>query len=406
MAWRWDHAPYREVVALSLAHLDARTSAPPLDPHKAWRLFGRDAVSISRLEEFAACPYRHFIHYGLSPVERRNFTFEADDRGDFFHAALSAFTTVASQTDAWPDRMEEADVDAVMDTVVEPLMAQWADGPLGEDARTRALGRRYAETVKRAAWLFTRHMRNSRFTTQGTEVAFGEPGGLPPVMLELSDGSRVALRGKIDRIDRYEGDQGVYLRVVDYKSSAQRLEPSRMWYGLQLQLLLYLKAATAAGTGEPAGAFYFTVSDPMCDSVQDLKAAAEAAIAKELRLKGVVLADAEVISAMDAEEPGFSVEKVFNADGTVSRNATAVDREEMGALLRHAQKLAAELAGQIRGGRIAAQPAALGEWNACLYCEYKGVSGLDPKVEDTARKLPQMDKEEFRALLANEGKTT
>lgn len=150
------------------------------------------------------------------------------------------------------------------------------------------------------------------------------------------------------RIDRYEGDQGVYLRVVDYKSSAQRLEPSRMWYGLQLQLLLYLKAATAAGAGEPAGAFYFTVSDPMCDSVQDLKAAAEAAIAKELRLKGVVLADAEVISAMDAEEPGFSVEKVFNADGTVSRNATAVDREEMGALLRHAQKLAAELAGQIR----------------------------------------------------------
>ena len=249
-------------------------------------------------------------------------------------------------------------------------------------------------------------MRNSRFTTQGTEVAFGEPGGLPPVMLELSDGSRVALRGKIDRIDRYEGDQGVYLRVVDYKSSAQRLEPSRMWYGLQLQLLLYLKAATAAGAGEPAGAFYFTVSDPMCDSVQDLKAAAEAAIAKELRLKGVVLADAEVISAMDAEEPGFSVEKVFNADGTVSRNATAVDREEMGALLRHAQKLAAELAGQIRGGRTAAQPAALGEWNACLYCEYKGVCGLDPKVEDTARKLPQMDKEEFRALLANEGKTT
>ena len=86
---------------------------------------------------------------------------------------------------------------------------------------------------------------------------------------------------------------------------------------------------------------------------------------------------------------GFSVEKVFNADGTVSRNATAVDREEMGALLRHAQKLAAELAGQIRGGRMAAQPAALGEWKRMPVCEYKGVCGLDPKVEDTARKLPR-----------------
>lgn len=404
-AWLWNRQPYAEALSLALAHLDARTPAPPLEPKKAWRLFGRDAVSISRLEEFAACPYRHFVHYGLSPVERRNFTFQADDRGDFFHAALSAFVTVAAQTGAWPERMEEAGVNAVMDEVVAPLMAQWTDGPLGEDARSRALGRRYVETVKRAAWLFTRHMRNSRFTTQGTEVAFGEPGGLPPVVLELADGSQVALRGKIDRIDRYEGDQGVYLRVVDYKSSPHRLEPSRMWYGLQLQLLLYLKAATAGGAGEPAGAFYFTVSDPMCDAAQDLKAAAEAAIAKELRLKGVVLADAEVIAAMDAEEPGFSLEKVFNADGAVSRNASAVDRQEMAALLNRAQKLAAQLAGEIRGGKIAAQPAALGDWSACAYCEYRSICGLDPRETDAQRKLPEISKEEFRSLLANEGKT-
>lgn len=153
-----------------------------------------------------------------------------------------------------------------------------------------------------------------------------------------------------------------------------------MWYGLQLQLLLYLKAATAAGAGEPAGAFYFTVSDPMCDSVQDLKAAAEAAIAKELRLKGVVLADAEVISAMDAEEPGFSVEKVFNADGTVSRNATAVDREEMGALLRHAQKLAAELGpGPDPRRRIAAQPAALGEGTHACIADTRAYAAWTPR---------------------------
>ena len=93
--------------------------------------------------------------YKRPPVDRRNFTFQADDRGDFFHAALSAFVTVAAQTGAWPERMEEAGVNAVMDEVVAPLMAQWTDGPLGEDARSRALGRRYVETVKRAAWLFT-----------------------------------------------------------------------------------------------------------------------------------------------------------------------------------------------------------------------------------------------------------
>lgn len=403
--WLWGHEPYRDTVDLTLRHLEARVFAPPLEPDKAWRLFGRDAVSISRLEEFAACPYRHFIHYGLSPMERRDFTFEADERGTFFHAALSAFADVASQMPSWPMDMEERDVDAVMETVVEPLMTDWAEGPLTEDARSRALGKSYVDTVKRAAWLFTRHMRNSHFTTQGTEVAFGEPGGLPPVMLQLADGSRVALRGKIDRIDRYEGDHGVYLRVVDYKSSQKKLEPVRMWYGLQLQLLLYLKAATAAGAGNPAGAFYFTVSDPMCDTAQDVKAAAEAAIAKELRLKGVVLADTEVVEAMDAAEPGLSLEKVFNADGSVYRYATAVDMEEMQALLRHAERVAAELAGEIRRGRIAARPAVIGDWSACTYCDYRGVCGIDPGDTQAQNQIPDMDKQEFRERLAKEGKT-
>ena len=193
--------------------------------------------------------------------------------------------------------------------------------------------------------------------------------------------------------------------MVDYKSSQKKLEPVRMWYGLQLQLLLYLKAATAAGAGNPAGAFYFTVSDPMCDTAQDVKAAAEAAIAKELRLKGVVLADTEVVEAMDAAEPGLSLEKVFNADGSVYRYATAVDMEEMQALLRHAERVAAELAGEIRRGRIAARPAVIGDWSACTYCDYRGVCGIDPGDTQAQNQIPDMDKQEFRERLAKEGKT-
>lgn len=404
-AWLWAREPYHGVLELALSHLNAPAPTPPLSPDRAWRLFGRDQVSISRLEEFAACPYRHFVHYGLSPVQRRPFAFEADQRGDFFHAALSAFADQAAQLPDWPAAMDEEQVGLVMDEVLAPLVAQWADGPLAEDARGRALGRQYVDTVKRGAWLFTRHMRNSTFTTQGTEVAFGEEGGLPPVILTLPDDSRVALRGKIDRIDRYEGDQGLYLRVVDYKSSQKRLEPVRMWYGLQLQLLLYLKAATAGTGGKPAGAFYFTVSDPMCDTPEDLKEAAEAAIAKELRLKGVVLADAEVVAAMDAQEPGLSLEKVFNQDGSISRTATAVDMEEMCTLLEHARQVAGELAGEMRRGEIAVRPAAIGTWSACTYCDFKGVCGIDPRSSDPTRRLPDMDKQEFRERLANEHTT-
>ena len=143
----------------------------------------------------------------------------------------------------------------------------------------------------------------------------------------------------------------------------------------------------------------------MCDTAQDVKAAAEAAIAKELRLKGVVLADTEVVEAMDAAEPGLSLEKVFNADGSVYRYATAVDMEEMQALLRHAERVAAELAGEIRRGRIAARPAVIGDWSACTYCDYRGVCGIDPGDTQAQNQIPDMDKQEFRERLAKEGKT-
>ena len=131
----------------------------------------------------------------------------------------------------------------------------------------------------------------------------------------------------------------------------------------------------------------------------------EAAIAKELRLKGGVLADTEVVEAMDAAEPGLSLEKVFNADGSVYRYATAVDMEEMQALLRHAERVAAELAGEIRRGRIAARPAVIGDWSACTYCDYRGVCGIDPGDAQAQNQIPDMDKQELRARFAKEGKT-
>ncbi|MBR4081392.1 MAG: PD-(D/E)XK nuclease family protein, partial [Clostridia bacterium] len=295
-----------------------------------------------------------------------------------------------------------------MDQVLAPLTDAWAEGPLREDPMGMQLGRSYVKAIRRAAKMFTEHAKNSRFTTLGAEVAFGREGGLPPVILTLKDGKQVALRGVIDRIDRYEGDGGLYLRVVDYKSSRQQLEPVRMWYGLQLQLLTYLQAAVQGVSGaKPAGAFYFTVRDPMVDSADDVKAAAEKAIADELRLKGVVLAEAEVVDAMDADVPEFSLEKVFNQNGSIAKHANAVNLTEMHALLDHARSTAAQLADRLRAGEIGLSPAQCGTWNACQWCDYAAVCRRDPRLPGGEfRELSAMDREEFARRLANDTVST
>ena len=397
MKWLWESPDWHERMAQIIASAAAHEDRGLLPPAQVRRLFGGEEFSISRLEEFAACPYQHFVDYGLRPVKRREFTFAADERGNFFHAALQQYATLAAAHPGWPSISEE-ETDRMMDEVLAPLTREWEGGPLTEDAMGRQLGETYARTIRRAAWLFTRHAQNSRFTTWGTEITFGEEGGLPPVILELRDGHRVALRGKIDRIDRWEGDKGLYLRVVDYKSSHRELDATRLWYGLQLQLMLYLQAASQGVSGaNPAGAFYFTVQDPLVQSEEDIREKAEELIAKELRLRGVVLAEAEVVDAMDTDIPGFSIGKVFNKDGTVGKNASAYALEEMRALLDHAKKTAADLADAIRDGQIAVSPASIGEkWSACTWCDYRAVCGLDPSLPGSQKRpLEELDREEL-----------
>ena len=402
LRWLWQSPEWHERTRqMVLGALD-RGAAPALPLEMTRRVFTQDTVSISRLEKFASCPYQHFVDYGLKPVQREAWAFEADDVGDFYHAALQGFAHAALNHPNWPDLPEE-EIDRMMDEVLQPLTAQWAEGPLADTPAQQLQGEKYVRTVKRAAWLFTRHAKSSWFTTVGEEIEFGTEGGLPPVVLTLQDGRRIALRGKIDRVDRWDGDKGVFLRVIDYKSGRKEIDPTRLWYGLQLQLMLYLQAASQGMKGNAAGAFYFMVRDPLVDA-EDAREAAEKAIAKTLQLKGVVLSDVDVVNAMDAE--GTALGSIFTKSGEVAARASAYSQEEMQSLLAHTKQKAAELADGIRAGDISVSPAETKGWNACQWCEYSAVCGFDPAMPHcTKRVLPSLTRQELLEHLANHNDT-
>lgn len=403
LRWLWQSPEWHERTRQVIARALGRNERNMLPTEITRRVFTQDTVSISRLEKFAGCPYQHYVDYGLKPVKRDAWAFEANDVGDFYHAALQGFAHAALDHPDWPNLPDE-DIDALMDEVLTPLTAQWSEGPLGDTPAMQLQGEKYVRTVKRAAWLFTRQARSSRFTTVGEEIVFGEEGGLPPVVLTLQDGRRIALRGKIDRVDRWEDDDGVYLRVIDYKSARKDIDPTRLWYGLQLQLMLYLQAAAQGLQGNAAGAFYFTVRDPLVDA-EDAKEAAEQAIAKTLQLKGVVLSDVNVVEAMDAD--GTALGQIFTKTGAVAARAQAYTQEEMQSILDHARQTAANLADGIRAGDISVSPAQIKDWSACQWCEYAAVCGFDPASPDcTKRVLPVLSRQELTHNLANHNGTT
>ena len=192
-----------------------------------------------------------------------------------------------------------------------------------------------------SAWLglFTKGAAQSSFRPQYGEVAFGYPGGPPPLTLNLSDGTKVSVRGRIDRIDRFDSGESVYLRVVDYKSNAQKLDPARINIGMQLQLLLYLEAALAGDRDAlPAGAFYQWMGDPLVD--QDKQSMIESELAKRLCLKGVMLSDVQVAQWMDASQPPVSIENVFNKDGSPKKGKLVCTLDELYRLIERAHRTA------------------------------------------------------------------
>ena len=145
--------------------------------------------------------------------------------------------------------------------------------------------------------------------------------------------------------------------------------------GEQLQLMIYLKAAAdSMPNARLAGAMYFPVEDREVDTKQDDPDLIEADRLKTARMKGLVTAREDVLRAMDRDVSPYSVDKVFNADGSVVKNLWwALDESAMTEQMNAAVKKAAELCGDIRDGHVEAAPRGTAEDAACRYCDYRTI---------------------------------
>ncbi len=379
---------------------DRDNGAKPITPEEARALYGDETLSVSRLEEFASCPFKHFVDYGLRPIRLREWKVDPIETGNFFHAGLNAFSKLARKEPSFPQISEKRTAE-IMDEAVEPIIAELMQGPMGDGERSLKRFELARNALTRAGTTIVKQLSAGSFNIYDTEASFGYERGLPPILLKLSDGREIMLRGRIDRIDRYDAPETVYLRVIDYKSSQKKLEAANAWWGLQLQLLLYLDVCTAAIPGsKPAGAFYFYVADPIINSPNDAKEFVEEKLRSVLTLKGITLCELEVIEAMDAGETPCVLPPIFLKSGQMKKDAHALSLNQMQALIRHARDTATELANGIFGGKTDIEPVRSGETATCSYCDFKSICRFDSSASDAPfRELPKMGMDDMREQL-------
>ena len=360
-------------------------------------LFRENVMSVSRLETFAACPFRHFVRYGLRPDEPRGWRVNPADTGSFYHEALDGITKLLPSIPNWPD-VRKRECDALVDQVA----AEYEEkiyGPLMQDSfRARAAVQDYRRLLKRVLWSFTKGACNSAFRIMGSELHFGDgtDGALPAVPLQLPDGQRVMLRGVIDRVDRYDSETGEsYYRVVDYKSGDQSLEARRIYYGEQLQLLMYLRAVSGAD-GIPAGAYYYHLEDSLVEEPED-PAMLEQLLAETLKLKGITLRDAKIIRLMDGGKPPVSMPQLLNKDGSIAKKSSTFLLNEMYELMRFAVQKAVSLCEDMRRGSVRPRQVVGTGRSACETCDYADICRRENRRQVAEEKMTMQDLIELAA---------
>jgi len=381
-------------------HFDG--SAQPLTSQQARALFGEDVLTVSRLEQFAECPFKHFVTYGLRPHVLREWKIDPIETGNFYHTGLNNFAKLARRDRQYPNLPPER-IEAMAEEAIAPLIDELMQGPMGDGDRSLARFDLARHAIRRAALTMTSHLAAGKFQLYRTEASFGYDGGLPPIVLLLSDGRKIALRGRIDRIDRYDSPDAVYLRVIDYKSSQQNLDAARTWWGLQLQLLLYLDVCTHAIPGaKPAGAFYFYVADPLVESDTDAASVVESKLRDLFQLRGITLSDVEIVSAMDEGDIPCVLPPLYLKSGELKKTARALDENQFIALLKHSREVAVELADRLFGGETDIAPTREQSRTSCDFCDFRAICHFDcQSPEAPFRTVPDMSMEEMRGILSS-----
>lgn len=357
----------------------------------AEKLYGEKIEgSVTRLERFSACAFAHFLSYGLRLKERKEYRFEAVDLGNIFHRAIEIFSrNLVKSGYTWTTLPEET-AEEMIEESVEMSITDYGNTVLYSSARNEYMITRIKRMMKRTVWALTKQLEKGDFVPSGYEVSFG--------------------KGKIDRIDIYETDKKVYVKVIDYKTGAKTFSLASLYHGLQLQLAMYMNMAVELERRKqpdkevvPAGLFYYQMKDPIIDKVEEEKW--EETVLSKLRLDGIVNADEEVINHLDKKFTGSSLAIPVgkNKNGSLSKSSKAFSETDFAIISQYVDKEIREIEERMQEGEIDVAPYEMGTSHGCDFCQFKGVCHFDEKVEGCAyRKLRKLSDEEVLRKMTEE----
>ena len=343
----------------------------------------------TRLERFSACAFAHFLKYGLEITERAEYEFRAMDMGNIIHQALEDFAAELNHRRLkWSD-LADRERDEIADACLDKVAVDYGNTILQSSARNHYMIERTRRILRRTVWALQEQLKNGQFQPEGFEVSIGG--------------------GRIDRLDVMKEDDKVYVKIIDYKTGNTSFDLVSIYYGLQMQLVVYMDAAIQAEKKKhegcevrPAGIFYYNVKDPMLQKeLEDDLDELNPEIFKKLKMNGLVTKDDHVIECLD--KTTVSLPLSYTTKGTLRKGASVADETQFALLDEYVKKKITDIRESIMDGNAEVAPYEMGNRNACTYCPYQGTCGFDRKIPGYEfRRLKQFADEEIWKAFAEE----
>ena len=368
--------------------------------------------STSQFERYSSCPFAYFMQYGLHLEERQEHQVELFDVGNIVHEALEQYTKELLKRNLdWQDLPEE-ERHILANQCLNMVVEEYKNGLLYDTERDTYMIVRLRRILQRTIWAITEQMKLGDFHTVESELGF------------MMDQEAQRIIGRVDRVDTLETEDGIYVKVIDYKTGNKELSLSDLFYGLQMQLVIYLKAAVDRRADQqqklviPAGVLYYHIDDPVLREKAQLEQREEN-ILKELRMKGLVNEDDPVLPSLDhnfhAENGGLAASRqsivapfATTKDGSLKANSATLTTAEFQEIIDFTEKKLQQIGAEIREGNTCVQPYQRldsSHGTACAYCGYHGICRFDPKIQGNHyRQISSMSRDDaLRAIQKESG---
>ena len=354
-------------------------------PETAKKLIGDEVrLSPTKIELFYSCPFRYFIENMLKIKKREKAEYNQLVSGSAMHKVLEDIINQIGVTVGF-DKIVGL-THAQVEKMVTNILQSYINSILSVNSQTGARFKYNLERLVNMLCIIVEHIGRefaaSEFKPIGTEVSVRADGMVSPIKLEI-DGTKFYINGSIDRVDLANINNEDYVLVTDYKSGDKKFSLNEFFYGLNMQMLIYLFAlcdddevdntdrlVSKYGRLKPTGIAYAPININPIDYINSpMDSIKNSELDSNLMTNGLFVYKDEVLEALEKDKLGRFYPINFTSRTNKPKHKDTILSEKSFSYIREAVYEKIERMGEsILRGEICPLPIKKDDKFACEYC--------------------------------------